>query len=63
MRIGHFVLLGYGSAEGCGGMATSLRLVLHIRELYDLYSSPSIVRLVKFEGTWYVGRVVRIDIT
>ena len=33
MRIGHFVLLGCGSVEGCGGMDTSLGLVLHIQDL------------------------------
>jgi len=44
-------------------MITSLRLVLHIQELYDLYRSPIIVRVVKFKWAWFVGRVVRIDIT
>jgi hypothetical protein len=57
------LVVGYGSVEGCGGMVTSLRLLLHIQELYDLYRPPSVVRVVKYKGTCYVGRVVRIDIT
>jgi hypothetical protein len=63
MRVGHFVLLGYGSVERCCWMVTSLRLALYTQELYDLCRSSSVVRLVKFKGTWYVGRIVRIDIT
>jgi len=63
MRIGHFVLLVYGSVEGCGWMVTSLRLVLYTQEPYDLYRSSSVARVVSFKGTWYVGRIVRIDIT
>jgi hypothetical protein len=63
MRICHFVLLVYFIVEGCGRMVTSLGLVLYIQEVYALYRSPSVVRVVQFIETWYDGSVAGIDTT